>query len=483
MHDPVMDSEPVPATRQIFANRTLNLRSIRAIGYDMDYTLVHYRVAAWEAHAYQRLKAILGESGWPVADLVFAPDSVIRGLVVDAELGNIVKANRFGYVVRAAHGTRILDYEEQRDTYRHLPIDLSSPRFIFLNTLFSLSESCLYSQLVDLYDAGRLAAVHGYADLMRRIRDAMDRAHVEGELKQHIAADPGAFVEPDPDAAAALVDQRRAGKRLMLITNSEWPYARAMMAHAFDPFLPAGTTWENLFELVIVRARKPAFFTSELPLFRVVDRERDLLQPVPRGIPGPGVYVGGDAATVEAYLGLSGADILYVGDHVFADVRVSKAFLRWRTALILRELEDEIAALECFRPRELELVRLMRDKEALERTLCRLRVALQRFDGGPAGQPSGPDAARLTREIAEVRQRAIDLDERIAPIAREASMVGNPLWGPLLRAGNDVSDLARQLEKSADVYTSRVGNLLAATPFAYLRAQRGGMPHDAESRY
>ncbi len=52
---------------------------------------------------------------------------------------------------------------------------------------------------------------------------------------------------------------------------------------------------------------------------------------------------------MEAYLGLSGEEILYVGDHIFADVHVSKSMLRWRTALILRELEEEVAALEAFR--------------------------------------------------------------------------------------------------------------------------------------
>lgn len=30
--------------RGIFCSRTLNLRSISAIGYDMDYTLIHYNV-------------------------------------------------------------------------------------------------------------------------------------------------------------------------------------------------------------------------------------------------------------------------------------------------------------------------------------------------------------------------------------------------------------------------------------------------------
>lgn len=33
---------------------------------------------------------------------------VIRGLVMDKERGNLVKADRFGYVKRAMHGTKML---------------------------------------------------------------------------------------------------------------------------------------------------------------------------------------------------------------------------------------------------------------------------------------------------------------------------------------------------------------------------------------
>ena len=47
-----------------------------------------------------------------------------------------------------------------------------------------------------------------------------------------------------------------------------------------------------------------------------------------------------------------------------------------------------------------------------------------------------------------------------------------------MRAGNDKSLFARQVEKYADVYTSRVSNLHAETPYAYLRAARGSLPHD-----
>ena len=56
--------------------------------------------------------------------------------------------------------------------------------------------------------------------------------------------------------------------------------------------------------------------------------------------------------------------------------------------------------------------------------------------------------------------------------------MSNPQWGPLMRAGNDKSYLARQVERYADVYLSRVSNFLAHTPFAYLRSPRGTLPHD-----
>jgi len=472
-----MEQRPAPHARRIFASRTLNLRGIRAIGYDMDYTLVHYRFGAWEGRAYAHLQQMLADEGWPVTDLRFDPDLVIRGLVVDAELGNIVKANRFGYVLRAAHGTRMLSYDEQRAIYRHVPVDLGSPRFQFLNTLFSLSESCLYAQLVDLYDQERFPGVHGYEDLFRRVRAGIDRTHVEGTLKAEIIDDPSEFVDLDPDAALALLDQHRAGKRLMLISNSEWPYARAMMSYAFDRYLPGDVTWRDLFELVIVQARKPDFFGARLPLFRIVDEDRGTLLPVPGRIPEPGLYLGGDAAKVEAYLRLAGGDILYVGDHVYADVRMSKSTLRWRTALVLRELEDEIEALDAFRSQEDSLAAMMSAKRELEATISTTRLELQRARLGYGPQPDA-EVDGLEARLEAQRAEAMALDARIAPLAKAGSEVLNARWGPLLRAGNDKSHLARQLERSADIYTSRVSNFLHATPFAYLRSSRGSMPHD-----
>jgi 5'-nucleotidase len=464
--------------RGIFCNRTLNLRAIRAIGYDMDYTLVHYRVDEWERRAYEYLQRKFTELGWPAESLTFDPAFIVRGLIIDTELGNVVKANRFGYVKRAYHGTRQLDFEEQRRVYARTIVDLNEPRWVFLNTLFALSEACMYTQLVDLLDARALPEVLGYADLYGRTRQLIDEAHVEGMLKADILGDPDRFVEPDPEAALALLDQIRAGKRLLLITNSEWPYTQALMRYAFDRFLPGGMTWRDLFEIVIVQARKPDFFSSRSPVFEIVSEE-GLLRPA-LGLTTGGAYVGGNAALVERHLGVSGDQILFVGDHLFADVHVTKSVLRWRTALVLRELEADLLAEDAFGDDQARLQQLMAQKEELEFGVCQLRLQLQRMRARYGPRPDVP-TDRVEGDLAGLRARLETLDDQIAPLAARSTEISNPRWGPLMRAGNDKSHLARQVERYADIYLSRVSNFLYHTPFAFLRSPRGCLPHDAGS--
>ena len=472
-----MRTHPVP-TRGLFCNRTLNFRRIRAIGYDMDYTLIHYRMQAWEQRAYSYLQERLAAEGWPVADLKFDPDLALRGLILDIELGNVVKANRFGYVRRAFHGTKPLEYEALRETYERTLIDLNEPRWYFLNTLFSISEACMYMQLVDLLDAGVLEGSIGYADLYRLVRHALDATHMEGRLKTEIISDPERFVDLDEEMPLALLDQKEAGKKVVLITNSEWSYAAPMLSYVFDRFLPGERTWRDLFDIAIVGARKPDFFSVRMPAFEVVTEDgllREHLGPLRSGH----VYVGANAHLVEASLGLKGEEILYVGDHIFVDVNVSKNVLRWRTALIIRELEDEIVALERFEESQRCLVEMMARKEKMEAEYSEMRIDVQRKRHG-YGPQSDRSIAELERAMTALRERLVALDAEIAPLARAAGELLNPNWGPLMRAGNDKSHLARQIERYADVYTGRVSNFLLHTPFVYLRSHRGSLPHDQE---
>lgn len=467
----------VAPERRIYCNRTLNLRSIRAIGYDMDYTLVHYCVEAWERRAYEHLRRRLELRGWPVGDLQFDPSLVERGLVIDKERGNLVKANRFGFVKKAAHGTRMLNWEEQREAYTRTIVDLGEPRWAFLNTLFSLSEACMYAQLVDRIDRQELPEVLGYGELYDLVRETLDETHMEGKLKEEILADPEAFVILDEETALTLLDQKYAGKRLLLITNSEWSYTQRLMSYCFDRFLPEGMGWRDLFEVVIVGARKPHFFTMRNPLFEVATEEgllRPAIGPMREGV----AYLGGSARQVEQHLGLSGDEILYVGDHMFGDVRVTKDVLRWRTALVLRELEEEVQAVEAFRRDEMHLAGMMAEKERLEARIAGLQLEAQRIRAGYGPRLTGVSAEELLAAAEKLREELEALDGQIGPLAQAASELMHGTWGLLMRAGNDKSHLARQVERYADIYMSRVSNLLYATPFLYLRSPRGSLPHD-----
>jgi len=456
-----------PPARRIYCDRTLNLRAIGAVGFDMDYTLVHYHTEAWERRAYQYAQRPLVERGWPVSELDFEPKLVALGLILDLDLGNLVKANRFGYVKRAFHGTSSLDYEEQRRVYSRTHVDLSEPRWVFMNTLFALSEACLYSQCVDLLDAGALPDVRGYEALYRVVRSGVDEAHMLGELKAEIVADPDRYIEPDPEVPLALMDLQHAGKKVLLITNSEWSYTRDIMHHAIDPFMPEGQTWRDLFDLVIVGARKPAFFTDKSPAFELVDDE-GLWRPHVGELTKGAVYLGGYAAQVERAIGVSGEEILYVGDHIFSDINVSKRQLRWRTGLVVRDLEAELSALEEFQPAQAELSQLMVDKEHLEHAFSLARLDKLRIEDG-YGPQAKETPQELTARMQALRTKLVALDAHIAPLAKRASALAHPRWGLSMRAGNDKSHFARQIERNADIYTSRVSNFLHNTPFVYLR--------------
>jgi hypothetical protein len=334
----------------------------------------------------------------------------------------------------------------------------------------------MYAQLVDLIDQRALPEVLGYPELYQLVRTTLDEAHMEGKLKEEILADPERFVFLDEETALALLDQHHAGKKLLLITNSEWTYTQQLMTYAFDRFLPGGMKWRDLFDVVIVGARKPHFFSTRNPIFEVATEDgllRPAIGPMREGV----AYMGGSARQVEQHLGLSGDQILYVGDHMFGDVRVTKDVLRWRTALVLREIEDELGAVEAFRSDEQELARMMREKEALEARIAWLQLQSQRSEAGYGPQPRVP-VGELEAEGAALRVRLETLDAIIGPLAQASASLSHGRWGLLMRAGNDKSHLARQVERYADIYMSRVSNFLYATPFLYLRSPRGTLPHD-----
>nr|KYP62178.1 Cytosolic purine 5'-nucleotidase [Cajanus cajan] len=313
-----------------------------------------------------------------------------------------------------------------------------------------------------------------YKRLYKAVGKALFTAHVEGRLKSEIMSNPEQFVEPDPEIPFTLLDQKEAGKKLLLITNSDYHYTDRMMHYSFNRFLPNSMGWRDLFDVVIVSAQKPEFFQMSHPMYEVVTDD-GLMRPCFKAQTG-GVYSGGSAQMVENSLNIHGDEILYIGDHIYTDVSQSKVHLRWRTALICRELEEEHSALILSLGHRKSLVELINQKEVIGGLFNQLRLTLQRQSTGhPAHTVAQTklEDEKLTESMQKLHIVMKRLDGKIAPMLEaDGELFNKRQWGYLSRAGLwDKSHLMRQIEKYADIYTSRVSNFLHYTPFMYFRSQ------------
>ena len=82
------------------------------------------------------------------------------------------------------------------------------------------------------------------------------------------------------------------------------------------------------------------------------------------------------------------------------------------------------------------------------------------------GAPRQPAATCLLPKYSSLQQADLPCPS-LLPACLPACLPALPCrWGYLSRAGvNDKSQLMRQIEKYADIYTSRVSNFLRYTPF------------------
>jgi HAD superfamily 5'-nucleotidase-like hydrolase len=462
-----------PRPARIFVNRNLRMRSIGAVGFDLDYTLAHYRYRELDDLAFRLTQRKLVEKrGHPreILDVPFDPEFVVRGLVIDRRRGNILKMDYHNYVVRAFHGRKSLTSAERKRIYRMRRVRTSAAAYVSVDTLFHLPEVYLYLSLVDFYEErGRKP---DYGALYDDVRAMIDEAHGDGSIKSEIQADPGRFVSPDPRLGPFLDSLRRAGKRVFLLTNSEYYYTDVLLS-----YLLGGTrSWRTYFDLVAVDARKPSFFLR-----------RSRPQPVPIDAPGAPVWSGGDVWNFEKNLGFAGDGILYWGDHTYGDILRSKKSVGWRTAMIIPELETELLTTERISSQLARLDdavkqrdRLSHEEQMARAELLRLEALLER-SGGSADEVR----QQLARKVADLRERRAGLEaeaarqhELVVKLDDAASGSYNRHWGMLFREANEITRFGHQVRDFACIYTSRVSNFLHYPMDTYFRAPVDRLPHE-----
>ncbi|KAM7518238.1 hypothetical protein LguiB_017200 [Lonicera macranthoides] len=489
--------------KQIFCNRSLNMKKIVAVGFDMDYTLAQYKPETFESLAYDgTVRKLVNNLGYPQELLQWSFDwkYMVRGLVIDKKRGNILKMDRHKYVKVAFHGFRELLKEDKVATYGNTLIreGFDEPNYALIDTLFSLAEAYLFAQLVDFKDnnPGLMPEGADYSCMYKDVRAAVDLCHRDGTLKQMVAKDPKRYINDETSIVPMLKMLRDSGRSTFLVTNSLWDYTNIVMNFLCGPeMVDCGSTsnfdWLRYFDVVITGSAKPSFFLDEnrASLFEV-EPETGMLLNTDNGTPMPQVgstpmnlllknskkscrvFQGGNVSHLHKLLSIeSSSQVLYVGDHIYGDILRSKKVLGWRTMLVVPELEREVELLWETRDIRKHLRLLRNERDCIENKIHHLKWSFK-FEG------VNEEEQKLSAELEklEVQREQVRVSHQQA--TRECHQKFHKVWGQLMKTGYQNSRFAHQVERFACLYTSQVTNLGLYSPSKYYRPSEDYMPHE-----
>ncbi|KAL5211127.1 hypothetical protein ABZP36_006750 [Zizania latifolia] len=494
---PSVEPRSISVGREIFCNRSLNMRNITAVGFDMDYTLAQYNPETFEALAYHgTVEKLVKDLSYPEELLTWQFDwkYMVRGLVLDKKRGNILKMDRHKYVKVAYHGFREMSKEEKVSAYGSTLIrdSFDEPDYALIDTLFSLGETYLFAQLVDFMDCnpGKVPTGTDYACMYRDVRSAVDLCHRDGTLKIMVAKDPSRYINEDLAIVPMLEMIRKSGRSTFLVTNSLWDYTDVVMNYLCGPYTSDATSshnhkWLGYFDVVITGSSKPGFFHdgNRAGLFEVEPDSGKLINAgLQIGSPRSGqqpsrsihkVYQGGDVGHLHRLLSVaSSSQVLYVGDHIYGDILRSKKVLGWRTMLVIPELEQEVKLLSETKSTRKELRHLRMERDSIEDRIHCLEWSLK-FENLTENEKE-----KLFLEHGNLLQKQGHVRRIHQEAQRQHHQKFHKVWGQLMKTGYQNSRFAHQVERFACLYSSQVTNIAFYSPNKYYRPSEDYMPHE-----
>jgi hypothetical protein len=110
------------------------------------------------------------------------------------------------------------------------------------------------------------------------------------------------------------------------------------------------------------------------------------------------------------------------------------------------------------------------EKEKLEKALSDLEE--KKFN----------DPTSVNRDdMSKVYSQIDKLNQEISEAISEYNVHYNPYWGELMRAGQEESRMADQVEKYACLYMTKISDLLAYGPRTYFRPEKRILPHEVNN--
>lgn len=454
----------------VFVNRTLNMRTIKAIGFDMDHTLINYKAKKFEEETYLSiLKNLVTNKNYPksILKLKFNHNKIIRGLVIDKKTGMFVKLSRYRSVRDIFHGEERIHYKDRRKYYSTDYIDFSvhHPRFKFIESHFLISLGLAFMQLVELKKKG--VKLPKTDQLFKDVSDALDQTHIDKIVKNKVIKEPKKYILSQPKVAQGLEKLVQHNKKLFLITNSSPEYCIHLMEYAIQPFLKQNTHWTDLFEFIVTDSNKPAFFYNKEKFTKINKKTFKSISSTTT--PTPGFYKKGCAFYLTRSLKVKEYEILYIGDQVYTDVVLLKQQCGWRTALVIEELKREVEIYSENREIYKDIKKYMKQKKPIEQKIDKL--ISEKIENSKSNNA----------EIKKLLKKVEQLDQALSGCILKSNSKFNKNWGELMRVGVEESLFASQAERFSCIYMTHILDFLSQSSRSYFRASKRLLPHEIKN--
>uniref|UniRef100_A0A7S4UXX4 Uncharacterized protein n=1 Tax=Ditylum brightwellii TaxID=49249 RepID=A0A7S4UXX4_9STRA len=416
----------------------------------------------------------------------------VRGLIIDTQRGNFLKIDRHKYVRLAYHGFNPISSITRKHlysrTFNKVP-SFTEKSFVNMDTLFQHVDAHLFASLVDMKDRGEYEFLDDrtYEEIYRQVRQCVDLCHRDGVIKDEVARNPEKYLVLDDGLFPMLKSYRDAGLKVFLLTNSYWEYTSVVMNYLFHKEKVGKeeqkkNSWLDYFDVCIVGSCKPAYLVDPyLNLFRVKPEDGSLLNTdglfeiEALGPDGANKFLeqgktfqGGNWNHLQAMLEIdAGEEILYVGDHLYADVLRSKRTLGWRSAFIVPELSDEMRVFSENVPlrKKITELRKLRDELSIYGDMLRRTSA-------------DPDSEEIKAKLQQIDEDDAVIKDTLAQMAGQYHAAFHPVWGQMFNAGYQDSRFAFFVQNYACLYTSKATNLGLSSINRSFRTGGEMLPHD-----
>ncbi|UJR07753.1 hypothetical protein I4U23_012037 [Adineta vaga] len=342
---------------------TFSLSSCDWIGFDLDHTLIRYRLFELHTLIYQSMCQYLIDFHQYNSHLLEIPyDDYfgVKGLIYDSLYGNLIQLNSKGVVHTALHGVqKRLSSKDIQEIYPHALEDIeedTSKRFLCIFTYFEHSISYIIANLVDLIDENNVYEKSSNKNIDNEKKynfflsdlfngfDYLFNDFNRGNYFSSIEKNPEKFIYQRSDVRQWLEKLRENKKRLFLATNSRLDYTNLLTSYAF------GEDWQNLFDMIIVDCKKPSFFSNSTKrIFHRITDDNNLIpvtnDEIIKNFQKNYIYSWGNSDDLQIIMNqISGKEsiVIYFGDHIKSDINALKRHTNWLAGVVIEELEFDV---------------------------------------------------------------------------------------------------------------------------------------------